>query len=66
MTDQAFLTMLIVLALVWGGFAVLLVSALRREKHKRGQRRDDDTPRSDQPGPSITGQTTPRQNTEHT
>lgn len=35
MTDQAIITMLIVLGGVWGGFALLLTYALRRESRKR-------------------------------
>jgi hypothetical protein len=34
MTDTALFTMLAVLGSVWGGFAVLLVFALRRESRK--------------------------------
>ena len=35
MSDNAFITMLCVLGIVWGGFAVLLGYALRREAGKR-------------------------------
>ncbi|MFZ1729666.1 MAG: MetS family NSS transporter small subunit [Bacteroidota bacterium] len=35
MTDNAFITMIVVLTLVWGGFAALLTYAVRRESRKR-------------------------------
>jgi hypothetical protein len=35
MTDSAFITMLVVLVIVWGGFAGLLAYALRQESRKR-------------------------------
>lgn len=34
MHDQALVTMIVVLALVWGGFILLLLYALRRERRK--------------------------------
>lgn len=34
MTDSAFITMIIVLSLVWGGFGILLTYAIRRESRK--------------------------------
>lgn len=36
MSDSSFITMLVVLGLVWGGFATLLVHAFRRERYKQG------------------------------
>jgi heme/copper-type cytochrome/quinol oxidase subunit 2 len=35
MTDSAFITMMVVLSLVWGGFSALLFYAMRRESRKR-------------------------------
>lgn len=35
MTDSAFITMVVVLSLVWGGFSALLVYAMRRESRRR-------------------------------
>lgn len=42
MNDQAFVTMIVVLGLVWGGFAALLAYALRRERRKRADRNSQD------------------------
>lgn len=41
MNDQAFVTMLVVLGIVWGGFAALLIYALRRERSKRSSDETD-------------------------
>lgn len=43
MTDSAFITMAVVLSLVWGGFASLLVYAMRREARKNRQEKSTDS-----------------------
>ncbi len=47
MTDQAFITMIIVLGGVWGGFALLLTFALRRESRKRAHDEGKSAPGND-------------------
>lgn len=42
MNDQAFVTMIVVLGLVWGGFAALLTYAFLRERRKRADRNPQD------------------------
>lgn len=41
MTDQATITMLLLLGAVWGGFLFLLGYALRREAHKKSEQQRD-------------------------
>lgn len=36
MEAKTWITMLVVMAIVWGGFALLLARALREESHKTG------------------------------
>lgn len=40
MTTTALVTMILICTLVWGGFAVLLVRAVRREGRKRRAEED--------------------------
>ena len=37
MTTATWITMLAVMAFVWGGFLVVLSTAVRKESHKRGE-----------------------------
>jgi hypothetical protein len=41
MTQSALITMILVLGLVWGGFATLLFHAMRREKQHRRKEKDN-------------------------
>ena len=47
MTEQAIITMTIVLGGVWGGFALLLTYALRRESRKRIREEENTAPGND-------------------
>jgi len=35
MTTASWITMILIVGFVWGGFAVLLTKALRKESHRR-------------------------------
>jgi hypothetical protein len=36
MTTRGIVTMVLVLLFVWGGFALFVATAVRKERHKRG------------------------------
>lgn len=40
MTTPAIVTMVLICGIVWGGFAILLLRAVRSERQKRSQRDD--------------------------
>lgn len=37
MTGETWVTMIVIMAFVWGGFAMVLTTAVRKESGKRGE-----------------------------
>jgi len=53
MQTSTIVTMVVILSLVWGGFAVLLVMALRKESHKNHGTSDANPSGGEQRGRAV-------------
>jgi len=53
MQTSTIITMVVILSLVWGGFAILLVMALRKESHKDHGAVDANGAGSEQPSRRV-------------